>query len=123
MKVLTASNGRDALRIVEDTPDLAIILMDIMMPEMDGYEVIETIRERPNLRVGFPGFFKIADGTGRKNNRVAHYRLSGDVLARNSSITSRRGRTRPASESAMPSFTAATVWRYSSAASSGEGLN
>jgi CheY-like chemotaxis protein len=50
MKVLTAGNGRDALRIVEDTPHLAIILMDIMMPEMDGYEVIEKIRERPALR-------------------------------------------------------------------------
>ncbi|WP_119275034.1 HAMP domain-containing protein [Taklimakanibacter deserti] len=50
MKVLTAGNGRDALRIVEDTPDLAIILIDIMMPEMDGYEVIETIRDQPDLR-------------------------------------------------------------------------
>jgi CheY-like chemotaxis protein len=50
MKVLTASNGGDALKIVDETPDLAIILMDIMMPEMDGYEVIETIRDRPELR-------------------------------------------------------------------------
>jgi CheY-like chemotaxis protein len=50
MKVLTASNGRDALRLVDETPDLAIILTDIMMPGMDGYEVIETIRQRPDLR-------------------------------------------------------------------------
>ncbi|MGE0148757.1 MAG: HAMP domain-containing protein [Parvibaculaceae bacterium] len=50
MKVLTASNGGDALRIVDETPGLAIILMDIMMPEMDGYEVIETIRERPDMK-------------------------------------------------------------------------
>jgi CheY-like chemotaxis protein len=50
MKVLTASNGREALDIVDATPGLAIILIDIMMPEMDGYQVIETIRERPDLR-------------------------------------------------------------------------
>ena len=50
MKVLTASSGSDALKIIDDNPDLAIILMDIMMPEMDGYEVIEAIRGRPNLR-------------------------------------------------------------------------
>src|SRR5262245_63222994 len=49
MKVLTASSGAEALNIVDDNPDLAIILMDIMMPGMDGYEVIETIRERPDL--------------------------------------------------------------------------
>jgi len=50
MKVLTASNGREALNIVDVTAGIAIILMDIMMPEMDGYQVIETIRARPNLR-------------------------------------------------------------------------
>ncbi len=50
MRVLTAGNGREALDVVEATPDLAIILMDIMMPGMDGYKVIETIRERPALR-------------------------------------------------------------------------
>jgi HAMP domain-containing protein/CheY-like chemotaxis protein/signal transduction histidine kinase len=50
MKVLTASNGREALDIVDATPSLAIVLIDIMMPEMDGYQVIEIIRERPDLR-------------------------------------------------------------------------
>jgi CheY-like chemotaxis protein len=50
MKVLTASNGRDALKLVDATPDIAIVLMDIMMPEMDGYQVIESIRARPDLR-------------------------------------------------------------------------
>jgi CheY-like chemotaxis protein len=50
MRVLTASSGREALKIVDETPELAIILMDIMMPGMDGYEVIEAIREQPNLR-------------------------------------------------------------------------
>ncbi|MFZ5677120.1 MAG: HAMP domain-containing protein [Pseudomonadota bacterium] len=50
MKVMTASNGREALNIVTATADLAIILMDIMMPEMDGYQVIEAIRENPAWR-------------------------------------------------------------------------
>ena len=50
MKVLTASNGRDALGLVDATPEIAIVLMDIMMPEMDGHQVIETIRARPDLR-------------------------------------------------------------------------
>jgi CheY-like chemotaxis protein len=47
MKVLTAANGRDALAAVASTPDLAIVLIDIMMPEMDGYQVIETLRRNP----------------------------------------------------------------------------
>jgi len=50
MRVMTAGNGLEALNIVEATPDLAIILMDIMMPEMDGYRVIEAIRENPDWR-------------------------------------------------------------------------
>jgi CheY-like chemotaxis protein/signal transduction histidine kinase/HAMP domain-containing protein len=45
MKVLTATTGAEAVQIVEQTPLLAIVLMDIMMPEMDGYQTIETIRQ------------------------------------------------------------------------------
>jgi CheY-like chemotaxis protein/signal transduction histidine kinase/HAMP domain-containing protein len=50
MRVLTASTGREAVRKVESTPDLAIVLMDIMMPEMDGYETMQVIRQSPALR-------------------------------------------------------------------------
>jgi CheY-like chemotaxis protein len=50
MKVLTATTGREAIALVETSPDLAIVLMDIMMPEMDGYETIELIRQNPGLR-------------------------------------------------------------------------
>jgi len=50
MRVLTATTGKEAIEIVERTPDLAIVLMDIMMPEMDGYRTIEKIRENPDYR-------------------------------------------------------------------------
>jgi HAMP domain-containing protein/CheY-like chemotaxis protein/signal transduction histidine kinase len=50
MRVLTATTGREAIELVESTPDLAIVLMDIMMPEMDGYQTIGKIREQPEYR-------------------------------------------------------------------------
>jgi CheY-like chemotaxis protein len=50
MKVLTATTGREAIELVESTPDLAIVLMDIMMPEMDGYQTMEVIRQKPSFR-------------------------------------------------------------------------
>jgi CheY-like chemotaxis protein len=48
MKVLTATTGREAIDMIEKTPALAIVLMDIMMPEMDGYQTIAKIRENPD---------------------------------------------------------------------------
>jgi HAMP domain-containing protein/CheY-like chemotaxis protein/signal transduction histidine kinase len=50
MHVLTATTGREAIALIEQTPDLAIVLMDIMMPEMDGYQTIENIRRNPRYR-------------------------------------------------------------------------
>jgi len=50
MKVLTATTGNEAIELVEKTPALAIVLMDIMMPEMDGYRTIEKIRDKPAFR-------------------------------------------------------------------------
>src|SRR5438105_1565713 len=50
MKVLTATTGAEAIDLVESTPDLAIVLMDIMMPEMDGYQTIGQIRTKPSFR-------------------------------------------------------------------------
>ncbi len=44
MEVVTATNGRRAIDIVATTPSMSIVLMDIMMPDMDGYETIRTIR-------------------------------------------------------------------------------
>jgi CheY-like chemotaxis protein/two-component sensor histidine kinase len=50
MQVLTATTGAEAITLVEETPSLAIVLMDIMMPEMDGYQTIEKIRQNRAYR-------------------------------------------------------------------------
>jgi HAMP domain-containing protein/CheY-like chemotaxis protein/signal transduction histidine kinase len=50
MTVLTAGTGREAISTLEATPDMAIVLMDIMMPEMDGYETMQVIRQNPSFR-------------------------------------------------------------------------
>ena len=50
MEVLSATNGRQAIGIVESTPDLSVVLMDIMMPEMDGYETMREIRNDSKFR-------------------------------------------------------------------------
>jgi len=50
MTVLTAGTGREAIQTIESTPDLAIVLMDIMMPEMDGYETMQVIRQNAAFR-------------------------------------------------------------------------
>ena len=50
MRVLTATTGREAIELVEATQGLAIVLMDIMMPGMDGYQTMEVIRRNPAFR-------------------------------------------------------------------------
>jgi len=44
LNIHTANNGREALNILKNNPDIDLVLMDIMMPEMDGYEAITAIR-------------------------------------------------------------------------------
>ena len=50
MKVLTATTGSEAIALLDSEAHLAIVLMDIMMPEMDGYQTIAKIRENPAYR-------------------------------------------------------------------------
>jgi len=50
MNVLTATTGREAIALLEATSNVAIVLMDIMMPEMDGYQTISAIRQNAAFR-------------------------------------------------------------------------
>ncbi|MEH1899267.1 MAG: response regulator [Nostoc sp.] len=50
MQVLFAENGRDGIEMLQTNPDINIVLMDIMMPQMDGYETTRAIRQRQQFR-------------------------------------------------------------------------
>jgi len=50
MKVIPAIDGKEALEMLQANPGVNIILMDMMMPEMDGYESIRKIRQMPAFR-------------------------------------------------------------------------
>jgi HAMP domain-containing protein/CheY-like chemotaxis protein/signal transduction histidine kinase len=50
MEVLTATTGSEAIAVLNSREDVAIVLMDIMMPGMDGYETIQEIRSKPAFR-------------------------------------------------------------------------
>jgi HAMP domain-containing protein/CheY-like chemotaxis protein/signal transduction histidine kinase len=50
MEVLTATTGNEAIAVLGARPDVAIVLMDIMMPGMDGYETMQAIRANPAHR-------------------------------------------------------------------------
>jgi len=49
MDILSATNGRQAIEIIQREPDLSVVLMDIMIPEMDGYETMREIRKDPRF--------------------------------------------------------------------------
>ena len=50
MEVIFADNGKKALKLLEEQDTIAIVLMDIMMPEMDGYEAMREIRKQLRFR-------------------------------------------------------------------------
>lgn len=50
MNIIVAENGLEALNKIEQQPGVDLVLMDMMMPEMDGYEAITRIRDNADTR-------------------------------------------------------------------------
>jgi CheY-like chemotaxis protein len=50
MDVISATNGRQAIEMIQKEATIGVVLMDIMMPEMDGYQTMQEIRKDPKFR-------------------------------------------------------------------------
>jgi CheY-like chemotaxis protein len=50
MRVVYAERGRDGIELLQKEPDIDAVLMDVMMPEMDGYETMREIRKIPRFQ-------------------------------------------------------------------------
>jgi CheY-like chemotaxis protein len=50
MRVLSAESGREAIELLQKNTDVDIVLMDIMMPEMDGYDTMRAIRQKETFK-------------------------------------------------------------------------
>jgi CheY-like chemotaxis protein len=50
MEVIFAENGKDGIDVLRENPDVDLVLMDIMMPEMDGYQTMQAVRQIPEFK-------------------------------------------------------------------------
>jgi len=50
MNVITAIDGKEALNVLNDHPETDVVLLDMMMPNMDGYETAKRIREKSKYK-------------------------------------------------------------------------
>ena len=51
MQVVFAENGRDGIELLKHTPDIDAILVDVMMPDIDGYETMRSIRKMRGIQI------------------------------------------------------------------------
>jgi CheY-like chemotaxis protein/signal transduction histidine kinase/HAMP domain-containing protein len=51
MNVISTTNGKHAIEVIQSEQGIDVVLMDIMMPEMDGYQTMQEIRRDPKFRV------------------------------------------------------------------------
>ena len=78
--ILEAGNGIEAMKSIEENEDkLAAILLDIVMPEMDGYEVLEAMRKKDNLNDSIPVLMITAD-TSTDAERTSYQKGAADVI-------------------------------------------
>ena len=64
LTIVEAEDGRQALNALEENPDFALIITDVMMPLLDGYEVLKYIRENERLK-HLPVIISTSDRTTR----------------------------------------------------------
>lgn len=65
LTVVEAEDGREAIRALEENPDFALVITDVMMPLVDGYEVLKFIREDERLK-HLPVIVSTSDRTTRE---------------------------------------------------------
>ena len=64
LTIVEVEDGRQALNALEENPDFALIITDVMMPLLDGYEVLKYIRENEQLK-HLPVIISTSDRTTR----------------------------------------------------------
>ena len=78
--ILEAGDGLEALKIMEENEGkLAAVLLDIVMPEMDGYQVLEEMGKRDNLNDVIPVLMITAD-TSTEAERASYQKGAADVI-------------------------------------------
>lgn len=78
--ILEAENGVEAIKAIEENEgSLAAVLLDIVMPEMDGYAVLEEMAKRDNLNESIPVLMITAD-TSTEAERESYLKGAADVI-------------------------------------------